>query len=141
MQQFILTACCHTVLCDLPTALNGPFSCGCLLGLAPGGVCRAACFAAERGELLPRLFTLAGAPVPAVCFLWHFPSPHGARVLPGALPYGVRTFLTASNIYRWRCCLAPSDYMLYKIEYSGKKIFFDAGGILCGQNKKAGIEK
>jgi hypothetical protein len=58
MQQFILTACYHTVLCDLPSASNGPFSRGCLLGLAPGGVCRAACFTAKRGELLPRLFTL-----------------------------------------------------------------------------------
>lgn len=27
-------------------------------------------------------------------FLLHFPSPHGARVLPGILPCDVRTFLT-----------------------------------------------
>lgn len=38
MQQSILTGCRHTVLCDLPAASNGPFSCSCLLGLAPGGV-------------------------------------------------------------------------------------------------------
>jgi len=29
----------------------------------------------------------------AVCFLWPFPSPHGAQVLPGSQPYGARTFL------------------------------------------------
>ena len=29
----------------------------------------------------------------AVCSLWHFPSPCGARALPGTLPCGARTFL------------------------------------------------
>jgi hypothetical protein len=29
----------------------------------------------------------------AVCFLCHYPSGHPARALPGALPFGVRTFL------------------------------------------------
>jgi len=29
----------------------------------------------------------------AVSFLWHFPSTHVAQALPGALPYGARTFL------------------------------------------------
>ncbi len=29
----------------------------------------------------------------AVCSLWHFPSPRGARALPGTLPCGARTFL------------------------------------------------
>ena len=29
----------------------------------------------------------------AVCSLWHFPSPFGARALPGILPCGARTFL------------------------------------------------
>ena len=57
-QQSILSACLHADLCDLPAASNGPFSCGCIFGLAPGGVCRAACLAARRGELLPRHFTL-----------------------------------------------------------------------------------
>ncbi len=61
----------------------------------------------ERGELLPRLFTLTGPVIrrrpqgtppttrPAVYFLLHFPSPRGARALPGILPCGVRTFLTS----------------------------------------------
>src|SRR2546428_192461 len=31
----------------------------------------------------------------AVCFLWPFPSPCGAQALPGSLPYGARTFLSA----------------------------------------------
>lgn len=33
-----------------------------------------------RGELLPRLFTLAGGCPPAVCFLCHFPSPWAFRL-------------------------------------------------------------
>ena len=33
----------------------------------------------------------------AVCFLCHFPSGHPDRGLPGALPYGVRTFLPACS--------------------------------------------
>jgi len=32
---------------------------------------------------------------PAVCFLWHFPSPHGGSPLATIIPYGVRTFLCA----------------------------------------------
>jgi len=31
----------------------------------------------------------------AVCFLWHFPSPRGARPLAGIPLYGARTFLYA----------------------------------------------
>jgi hypothetical protein len=48
------------------------------------------------GALLPHPFTLACAASrrsSAVCSLWHFPSPHGARALPGTLPCGARTFL------------------------------------------------
>src|ERR1043166_2325622 len=30
----------------------------------------------------------------AVCFLWPFPSPRGAQVLPGSVPSGARTFLS-----------------------------------------------
>src|SRR4030042_3716754 len=41
MRQSILSACRHADPCDLPAALNGPFSGGCILGLAPGGVCHA----------------------------------------------------------------------------------------------------
>lgn len=57
----------------------------------------------RRGVLLPHLFTLAPGrirPKPvapgAVCFLCHFPSGRPARVLPGTLPCGVRTFLPAA---------------------------------------------
>jgi len=32
-------------------------------------------------------------PPSAVCSLWHFPSPRGARGLPGTVPCGARTFL------------------------------------------------
>jgi len=62
----------------------------------------------ECGELLPRHFTLTASPPrllstseeevkrdeTAEYFLLHFPSPRGARVLPGILPCDVRTFLT-----------------------------------------------
>jgi len=33
----------------------------------------------------------------AVCSLWHFPSPRGARTLSGILPCGARTFLRRSG--------------------------------------------
>jgi len=48
-----------------------------LLGLAPGGVCRASRVAPAPGALLPHRFTLACARKSgpsAVCSLWHFPS-------------------------------------------------------------------
>src|ERR1044071_2240304 len=34
----------------------------------------------------------------AVCFLWPFPSPHGAQALPGSLPVGARTFLEGTRV-------------------------------------------
>ena len=43
----------------------------------------------------------------AVYFLCHFPSGHPDRVLPGALPYGVRTFLLES-MYKHRYAAAAS---------------------------------
>src|SRR5438445_2804864 len=54
--------------------------------------CRACCQA--RGGLLPHRFTLTLG-YRAVCSLWPCPSPCGAQVLPGSLPYGARTFLDA----------------------------------------------
>src|SRR5437879_8803648 len=51
-----------------------------------------ACYQA-RGGLLPHRFTLTLGQR-AVCFLWPFPSPHGAQALPGSLPSGARTFLS-----------------------------------------------
>ncbi len=56
-----------------------------LFGLAPGGVCRAATVTSRAVRFyrtvspLPRLNT-------AVCFLWHFPSGHPGRGLPGTVP-------------------------------------------------------
>lgn len=81
-----------------------------LFGLAPDGVYRARSCCQSCGGLLPHRFTLAcaGACAPkdtaalrrqiwpsAVCFLLHFPSPHGARPLAGILLCGARTFLHA----------------------------------------------
>lgn len=80
-----------------PQPQAGYFSSGCLFGLAPDGVCTATCITADAVS-----FYLAFSPLPhegAVSFLLHFPSPCGARVLPGILPYGVRTFLTTHPQY------------------------------------------
>src|SRR6266571_2132386 len=69
-----------------------------LFGLAPCGVCQAAPVTRGAGGLLPHRFTLTATegwpPVAAVCFLWHFPSRHRDWVLPSAIPFGVRTFLS-----------------------------------------------
>ena len=47
----------------------------------------------------------------AVCSLWHFPSPRGARALPGTLPCGARTFLRpASPADSRRRSLSPSSW-------------------------------
>ena len=78
-----------------------------LLGLAPHGVCLAARVATRAGELLPPLFT------PYLClgksqdhrrvsFLLHMPSSAGggradAFRLGSTVPFGVRTFLTATR--------------------------------------------
>ena len=65
-----------------------------LLGLAPGGGCLAADIAASAGGLLHHLFTLtavvedSGGP-----FLWPDPRDLPARVLPGTVLSGARTFL------------------------------------------------
>ena len=62
-----------------------------------GLACHSPC--SERGALLPHLFTLTHVRPcglrRAVYFLCHFPSGHPDRALPGALPSGVRTFLSA----------------------------------------------
>ena len=49
----------------------------------------------RRGALLPHRFTLAVvlAHAWAVCSLLHFPWAHAPQALPGALPFGARTFL------------------------------------------------
>ena len=64
------------------------------LGLAPGGVYRAARVAPGAGALLPHRFTLACARGPsAVCSLLHFPSDRSDWLLASTLPCGVPTFL------------------------------------------------
>ena len=70
-----------------------------LLGLAPGGGCLAARIAASAGGLLHRLFNLTPLPEggDAVCFCGPIRKVAPARVLPGAAPYGVRTFLDSGN--------------------------------------------
>lgn len=69
-----------------------------LLGLAPGGGCLAATVTRRAGELLPHLFTLAPASqkeASALCLCGPIRKITPPRVLPGALLYGVRTFLDA----------------------------------------------
>ena len=69
-----------------------------LLGLAPGGVDRAARVAPDAGALLPHRFTLTcavrspGKPS-AVCSLLHCPSGHPDLALASTLLCGVPTFL------------------------------------------------
>ena len=86
------------------SSLPGGFGRAVRLPIWPCSVRGLACHLScdKRGALLPHLFTLTrlrtrtfrsscfGA---AVCFLCHFPSGCPDRVLPGALPCGVRTFL------------------------------------------------
>ena len=67
--------------------------------------CRSCC--QDRGALLPHRFTLAsrrtrGPSASAVCFLLHFPWACAPQALPGALPYGARTFLAASARHCWQ---------------------------------------
>jgi hypothetical protein len=66
--------------------------------------CRSCC--QDRGALLPHPFTLASCrtspSASAVCFLLHFPWACAPQALPGALPYGARTFLAALTRHRWR---------------------------------------
>ncbi len=118
MRQSILAARCRAAPCDLPAASNGQFSNGCLLGLAPGGVYHAARITADAVSSYLAISPLPSHPLPlareggvmAVYFLLHFPSPHGARALPGTLPCGVRTFLTARLAAGQRYRVAPSVF-------------------------------
>ena len=70
-----------------------------LFGLAPNGVWPATRCYQRHGALLPHHFTLTCAVVShshrRLCFLFHFPSPHDARLLAGILLCGARTFLHA----------------------------------------------
>jgi len=76
-----------------------------LFGLAPCGVLPATDLTAgavrsyRTFSPLPRLRALRRVGV-AVYFLCHYPSGHPDRALPGALPYGVRTFLPAFALAR-----------------------------------------
>jgi hypothetical protein len=51
-----------------------------------------------RCKALPPCGSSARRKTSAVCFLWHFPSPHGARPLAGILLFGARTFLCACYV-------------------------------------------
>ena len=71
-----------------------------LLGLAPGGVCRAVPVAGVRGGLLPHRFTLAPPP-PLRASAWRsllcgtFPGVAPAGNYPAPFIHGARTFLPA----------------------------------------------
>jgi|GEM_PF-3761784 len=73
-----------------------------LFGLAPDGVCRAGPVTSPAVGSYPAISPLPDPALrgpSAVCFLLHFPSPHGARLLAGILLYGARTFLCAIFIH------------------------------------------
>ena len=96
--------------CGLPGTRTGRAAPRPLRGLAPGGVCRAASVASGP---VRSYRTVSPLPVPpggpsAVCSLLHFPSPRGARALPGTLPCGARTFLPWSASRHGRSSLARS---------------------------------
>ncbi len=88
-----------TASCSLPGTvkpkLRGAGRTSSLHGLAPGGVCRATSVASRAVRSYRTLSPLPVLPrePSAVCSLLHFPSPFGARALPGTLPCGARTFL------------------------------------------------
>ncbi len=83
-----------------------------LLGLAPGGGYLAADIAANAGERLTRLFTLAPSPCSlrvgevgvegAVCFCGPIQQVASLRDFPGTVLYGVRTFLKGLGIVDFR---------------------------------------
>ena len=82
-----------------PPARSGQSSllakCAGLFGLAPWGVYHARPVASPAVGSYPTLSPLPDPPKgpSAVCSLLHCPSGRPAQVLPGPLPYGVRTFL------------------------------------------------
>jgi hypothetical protein len=84
-----------TTSCSLPRTQMGRATPRPLFGLAPGGVCHAT---PVTRSPVRSYRTLSPLPVPpkrpsAVYSLLHFPSPRGARALPGTLPCAARTFL------------------------------------------------
>ena len=109
-----------------------------LLDLAPRGGYLAASITACAGGLLHHLFTLTSLfPLPqiheiwgrregvAVIFCGPFRQVAPSRVLPGTLPYGVRTFLR---------CIVPCDHPA-DLGHSSYHIFFISimAGTLPGQ--------
>src|SRR3954469_1549817 len=92
---------------DLPAGSDGapPNACAAPvrepLGLAPGGVYRAAPVTRGAGGLLHHRFTLtARSSREAVCSLWHFPAGRPGLPLTTTLPCGVRTFLGGGHARR-----------------------------------------
>ena len=90
---------------DLPAGSDGPPSNACAaplrgpLGLAPGGVYRAAPVTRGAGGLLHHRFTLTPrSSAGAVCSLWHCPAGHPGLPLTTTLPCGVRTFLGGTGV-------------------------------------------
>ncbi len=68
------------------------------------------CSRLQRGELLPRLFTLT--PRGAVCFLWHFPWGCPRSPLATTLPCGARTFLRSAHGSRRPFSLLRQEQLL-----------------------------
>src|SRR5271155_4865157 len=79
-----------------------------LLGLAPGGVCRAADVATRA---VRSYRTISPLPAPLArhlggIFLLHFPWARAPQALPGTVPYGARTFLHPCPLTRARTATA-----------------------------------
>ena len=87
---------CRHPRTSTPVGPGRPYA---LLGLAPGGVCRAD---TVTSVAVRSYRTVSPLPVPAgfaaerpsaVCSLWRFPGPRGRWALPTTVPCGARTFL------------------------------------------------
>ena len=80
-----------------------------LFGLAPGGVCRAACVAARAVGSCPTLSPLPGQ-ARAVCFLWHFPWGHPRRTFSGAVFPWSPDFPHPAAFRLYAKCGCPADW-------------------------------
>ena len=92
-----------------------------LFGLAPHGVYRAPFVAVGAVRSYRTVSPLPSGPErnpKAVCFLWHFPSRHRDRVLPGMLP--VKEFGLSSPISRGDHVARSEPVLLYQHGHKGE---------------------
>ena len=107
---------------NLPGRANGPFDQRPYLVLLHAGFGLPRLLPAARWAFTPPFHPVPGLPQ-VVCFLCHFPSGRPARALPGALPYGVRTFLSRQHFIRLcPCGLRRDGYCRQRLPGSLRQI-------------------